>query len=163
MSGNSEHTFIKWPWTKNVWIHQDTRSIRNLYRYYIYKCWGWRVNCSWFSFVWFHKAQFLKFKLGGNTIKKRAKSIHNKNAANRLKFTECLEGEDWSDLVKETNSVKAIDTFYNIMNYHHDLSFPKILINDNRKKRKYVYNNEVIQAKKEINTLQIIVNKIEMT
>lgn len=106
-----------------------------------------------------HKALFIKFKLGDIATVKKPRLIYNKNAVNRLKFNKCLEDEDWSHLIREVMANTAVDTFYNTINYYHDISFPKILINDNVKKRKFIYNNEVAKAKNEIDALNIVLKQ----
>ena len=96
-----------------------------------------------------HKSQIIKFIDDSKNVKPLYKTILNKSTENKIQFSNYLACEDWSELYNEPNPNKAVDIFYNVINYYHALSFPQISVrikaNNNLK---VIYTNPEVIAKK---------------
>ena len=74
------------------------------------------------------------------------KTIPNKCLKNKTTFSKYLSQEAWAKLYNEFDPGKAVDIFYNIVNYYHELSFPQISVkvNSNFDFNKVHANPEVV-------------------
>lgn len=99
-----------------------------------------------------HKSQIIKFTVDSKNASSLYKTISNKSMENKIKFTNYLACEDWSELYSEPNPDKAVDIFYNVTSYYHSLSFPQITvkINANNNFNRVFTNPEVIARKAEL-------------
>lgn len=105
-----------------------------------------------------HKAQFISFKSNIKTIQE-TKTIRNTSMSNKNKFFNYLSSETWSDLLITTDPNKAVNIFYNTLNYYYEICHPKIVLKNNPTKKNCVNLNIDIQdAKKEIELLQVLLD-----
>ena len=102
-----------------------------------------------------HKSQVIRFMDGSKKVTPVYKTIPNKCRKNKTKFSKYLSQEAWAELYNESDPDKAVDIFYNIVNYYHEISFPQISVkvNSNLDFNKVHANPEVVSKKHEIDRL----------
>lgn len=107
-----------------------------------------------------HKAQVIKFPKTSKKIIPIYKILPNKSAVNKDKFGKYLRSENWTDLYAEQDPIKAVDVFYNILNYYQEISFPLITVKKNSKNNYKIFTHpDIITAKKELNRLNEILKR----
>lgn len=105
-----------------------------------------------------HKSQIIKIIDKSKKVTPVYKTIPNKCIENKTKFSKYLSQEAWAELYIESDPDKAVDIFYNIVNYYHETSFPQISVklNSNHNNNKVYSNPEVVSKKHEIDRLYYI-------